>query len=40
MKYLFLLTILVLVGVTLYADYLWKRWLRSRQAEHDRDRRA
>lgn len=40
MKYLFLFSILVLVAVTLYADYLWKRWLRARQSERDRDRRA
>lgn len=40
MKYLFLFTILVLVVVTLYADHLWKRWIRSRRETSDHDRRA
>jgi hypothetical protein len=39
-KYLFLLTLVVLVGVTLYADHLWKRWIRSNRETSDRDRRS
>jgi hypothetical protein len=38
MKLLFGLTILILIAVSLYADRLWKRWIKVNREARDRDR--
>jgi hypothetical protein len=42
MKFLFILTILVLVALSFYADYRWKQWVESRKQARsmDQDRRS
>ena len=38
MKFLFVLTIAVLIAVTLYADYRWKQWMKANREARDRER--
>jgi len=42
MKLLFIFTILVLIAVSLYADYKWKQWVETRKQARslDQDRRS
>ena len=35
MKLLLAIVAVVLIAVTLYADYRWRRWMAARKREHD-----
>jgi len=37
MKFLFILTILVLIALSFYADYKWKQWVEARKQARDMD---
>jgi hypothetical protein len=37
MKLFFLLAILLLIGLSIFADYQWKKWVAARQREREAD---
>jgi hypothetical protein len=40
MKAVLIVVAVVVIAGSVIADYLWRRWMAARRAEHDQDRRA
>ena len=40
MKAILIVVAVVVIAGSVIADYMWRRWMASRGAEHDRDWRA